>query len=411
MALDLTTFAPALKNIFSDQEVQNLVYKNNPFFAMVPKFEKFGGDQLKLPLIYGNPQGRSSTFSNAQGNKTSTQLKAFFLTRVQDYATASISNEVIKASESDAGAFLRAATTEIDGALHSIGRSIATALYRSGSGSIGQVSTTTNIATPNLILSNADDVTNFEVGQSLVFSATDGTGTVKTGSGFVVTVNRDTGVLTLSATVGGTAANLTTICATIAVSDYIFVQGDYNIKLSGLNGWLPATLGAGDSFFTVNRNADKTRLAGIYQDGRAKPIEEALIDLSVRINREGGNPDYCFMGHTDFSNLEKALGTRIQYVDVKPNYDASFGFKGMLLNSPSGTLKVMADVNCPSGFAYMLQMDTWRLNSLGKAPTLFDTDGLNMLRDATSDSVEIRVYSYHQLGCNAPGFNGRVQLR
>ena len=411
-SLDNNSFSAALKQIYPDKEVENLVYKDQPFFALVNKYENFYGQLLKQPLIYGNPQGRSATFSFAQSNQAPSSLAGYLLTRVRDYATASISNETIKASESDQGAFLEAVKLEVDGALHSIARSIGISLFRSGSGSIGRLNVG-SVAQTVWTLASLDDITNFEVNQSVVLSSTDGGGTVKTGSGYIVTIDRDAGTFTASATLGGTAANISTLIPTAAVNDWIFIQGDYDQKLSGLNAWLVATgaLSPTDNFFGVNRNADKTRLAGCYQDGRAKPIEEALIDITTRVNREGGRPDHIFVDHTDWANLEKALGSKVQYVDVKTDYEVAFAFRGIMLNTPKGYIKVLADINCTPGFGYCLQLDTWRLNSLGKAPTLFDTDGLTMLRQATADGVELRVYSYHQLGCAAPGWNGRVQLR
>ena len=70
-SLDLTSFAGALKEHYAGQRVQNMVYKNNPFLAMVSKYEKFGGKNYPLPLIYGNPMGRAATFATAQANKSS----------------------------------------------------------------------------------------------------------------------------------------------------------------------------------------------------------------------------------------------------------------------------------------------------------------------------------------------------
>lgn len=410
-SLDNTSFSAALKTIYPDKVVQNLVYKNNPLFAMLNKYEKFGGDQLKQPLIYGDPQGRSATFSYAQSNQAPSALKAFFLSRVRDYATASIANETLKASEGNENAFLEAAELEINGALHSISRSLAIALYRNGSGSIGRLANTA-FATHTWTLVNADDITNFEINQAIVVSGTDGGGTVRTGVGYIVAIDRDLGTFQCSATTGGAAANIDTLIPAVAASDYIFTQGDYGLKVSGLDAWLvPSSALTATPFFGVDRTSDKTRLAGVVQDGRAKPIEEAIIDLVTRVNREGGRPDTFFCDHTDWANLEKALGSKVQYVDVKPNYDLSFAFKGIAMNTPHGIVKVLADVNATSGWGYALQMDTWRLNSLGKAPTLFDTDGLTFLRQASADGVELRVYSYHQLGCSAPGWNGKVQLR
>ena len=138
MSLDLTSFQPVLKQHYTDMRIENMVYKDNPFLAMVPKYESFGGENLKLPIKYGIPQGRSATFATAQANKTNSQYKAFLLTRSRDYSLASIDNETIEASKGNSNAFLEAATTEIDGAIESCTRALAIDLYGNGSGSRGQ---------------------------------------------------------------------------------------------------------------------------------------------------------------------------------------------------------------------------------------------------------------------------------
>ena len=42
-ALNTTTFAYALKTLYSKKAVENLCYKDNPWFAMCPKDTTFGG--------------------------------------------------------------------------------------------------------------------------------------------------------------------------------------------------------------------------------------------------------------------------------------------------------------------------------------------------------------------------------
>jgi hypothetical protein len=404
--LDLTTFADALKTLYPDAKLNNMVYKTNPLMAMMSKNEKFFGENQKEPIIYGNPQARSATIANAisQTSAASSKLKAFLLTRVKDYATAQIDNETLKASESDMGAFLRAATLEIDGALHSAARSLAIAMYRTGSGSIGQIDASTVVASPTLQLSEPDDVTNFEVGQTLVASTTDGGGAVEAGTLVVIAVNRSTGTLT-------TNVDLNVGIPTIAVADFVFAQGDYDLKVSGLQAWLPYGGPSATPFFGVDRTADTTRLAGTYQDGTAKPVEEALIDLLVTIGRESGSPDYIFTNFSEYGNIEKALGSKVQYVNVSAPDMPEIGFQGIKVQGPRGTCTIIPDQNCPAKYAFALQMNTWTLHSLGKAPQLFDTDGLNMLRNATTDSLDVRVYYYAQMGCRAPGWNGVVKLR
>ena len=393
----MTTFAAALKQHYTNERIENMVYKDNPFLAMVAKYEDFGGENLKLPIKYGIPQGRSATFSDAQANKTNTQLKAFLLTRQADYSLASIANETIEASKRNTNAFMEAATVEIDGAIESATRSLAIACFGDGSGAIGQVlATTSSVAT--FTLKQIDDVTNFEVGMQLKLNAT------KTGSSGTLStavtvdgINRDTGVITLSAS------------ASLTANHFIYQEGDYDAKIKGLNAWVPSTAPAStDSFFGVNRSSDATRLGGIRFDGSSLPIEEALIGGASRVAREGGKPDVCFMNYSNFADLEKALGSKVSYVDVKASPE--IGVRGSLIHGPRGPIKVIPDQNCPKNVAFMLQMDVWKLYSLGKAPKILDADGLKFLRDSAADSVEVRVGYYAQLGCRGPGYNVRIAL-
>jgi len=400
MALDMTSFAPALKQLYPEKRIENMVYKDNPLFALLAKDTNFYGELMKLPIKYGAPQGSSSTFATAQANKTSSLLKAFLITRNKEYALASIDNETIEASRNNSGAFIEAASFEIDGAIETAGRNIAAALFGTGSGSRGQSSAAATGT--SITLSDVESVTNFEVGMEIVFSTADGGGTVKSGSVTVTHVNRDSGVLTvdaLTAIDGGTG---------IAASDYIFREGDYDSKLKGIQAWLPASAPSSTPFFNVDRSTDPTRLAGIRYDGSALPIEEALISAASRVAREGGKPDYCFMNYSKFADLEKALGSKVQYIDLKAN--AEIGFRGMLINGPRGPIKVVADQNCPGDRAFMLSMEYWKLMSLGAAPRILDIDGLKMLRESSADAVEVRVGAYLQLVCRAPGFNANIKL-
>lgn len=392
----MTSFDAALKVHYSPQRVENMVYKDNPLLAMVQKYELFGGKNLPIPIRIGIPQGRSATFATAQTNKQASVYKDFVLIRVSDYALASIQNETLEASKGDVNAFVQAATSEIDGAIQSAARSLAISMYRSKSGSVGQVASFTGTT---ITLLDPESVTNFEAEQVLVASATDGGGAgPRTGSVFITGVDRDLGVLT------ATTASI----AALANNDFLFVQGDYDLKLSGLLGWLPSTAPTSTPFFSVDRSVDVTRLGGIRFDGSAMPIEEAVISAASRAAREGGKPDYCFMSYSKYADLEKALSSKVQYIDMKVNPEIAF--RGILINGPRGPIKVVPDQNCPSDRAFMLQLDTWKVYSLGKAPRILESDGMKMLRESAADSVEIRVGYYAQLGCDAPGWNVNLRL-
>ena len=365
-ALDLNTVTQALKEHYKDLRVKNMVYKDNPLLALMPKYEQFGGENMPIPTQFGIANRRSATFGTGQALNTATNLARFVLTRVKDYSFASITGESIKATESNADAFLKYATLEIDGAIQSLTRSLAVSLYGDGSGQIGTIgalSANTTGTGRTITLTNTENVTNFEVGMVLRF-ADNNTSALDSDTFTVTAVDRDTGILTGDIASGGN----------IAITNAIFQSGDYvsasdRLKVSGLEAWIPT--GTPATLFGVTRTADRTRLAGVPFDGSSMPIEEALVSAASRLAREGGSPDHCFMDYTQFSNLEKALGSKVVYDKVSSD-DADIGLQALSIIGPKGPIRVIADQNCTPNVAYLLQMDTWSLNSLGAAPHILD---------------------------------------
>lgn len=403
-ALDTTTFDAALKQHYTPDRVFNMVYAQNPFLAMVPKMERFGGRNLPIPIVYGVTSGRSASFATAYANKNPGSYEDFVLTRAKDYSLADVENEVAEASRGDANAFMDAVTSEVDLAIRSITRSLAPSLYGSGSGSLGAIAS--GEGTVTITLSDTESVVNFEKGMVVVASSTDGGGGApdRVGGAAKVTitgVDRDAGTLTA-------AAAWDTLITDIAASDFLFVEGDYDAKVSGLAAWIPSTVTA-TSFFGVDRTQDSTRLGGVRITQGATPIDEALLSLSRRIGREGGAPDVCFMNHNRFSEVENALGSKVEFGQFDLPL-GKIGFKTLRIAGPTGPISVVADHNCPDDKAYMLTMNTWKLYSLGPAPHILQLDGQRILRNAALDSYEIRVGYYGNLACKAPGYSGVLEL-
>lgn len=48
MSLDLTSFAGALKQYYTNDKVENAVYQDNPLLAMIPKMTDFTGKNLPI---------------------------------------------------------------------------------------------------------------------------------------------------------------------------------------------------------------------------------------------------------------------------------------------------------------------------------------------------------------------------
>jgi len=401
-SLDLTSFDAALKVHYTDDEVERLTYNDHPLLALLMKDEKFKGKNLPIPIIYGNIAGRSAAFATAQTNSGPTQIEDFVLTRAKDYAVASIDGETMDAAEDDADAFMDAATTEFDSAFEAISSSLATSLYRNGTGSIGQVSAGSTVSAQVITLANPEDSVAFEVGMVLRGTSTDG-GAYDTGQEILAGIDRDTGVLT------ATSAAWNTVMTDLAASDYLLTSGDLNAKVKGLDAWMPSSV-TSTAFFGVDRTADSVRLGGARYDSttNGENIEEALINGAVRAGRHGGRVTHYFMSMERWGDLGKILGSKREYVQVHAT--AEVNFPAYEVQGPKGLIKVIADQDCQPNIAWGLDMRCWKFYSLKKCPRILQRDGNKLLRLSSADGDEFRVGYYGQLGGRAPGRNVRVTL-
>lgn len=387
--LNMTTFDAALKVRYTDQKIQDMVYADAVALAMVPKKESGGGKYEVIPLKYGNVVGSSATFATAQGNKGSSLLTDFAVTRIKHYTLADIDNEVVLASKGMANAFMEAAEYEIDSAIATEGRDLAISLYGDGSGALAQVD---SVNSQVITLKNPSDVVNFEVGRVLVAYTAKSGGSQHDSTFTISKIDRILGKLTVVGTI-----------THVVQDDWLFFEGDRGLKLAGFGAWLPDTAPTtGDNFFGVDRSVDVTRLSGLREDYSNAVLEEAIIDAANLVAREGGKPDTLFVSFEKYGDLVKSLGSKVQYLDAKVG---TIGFAGVQLTGPKGIIKVLPDQNCPTNRGYLLTMKTWQLISLGKAPQILMQDGLRAARNASSDSVEVRIGHYSNLACFAPGWN------
>lgn len=405
MAITVTSFDAALKVRYTPERLRFMGYRNNPLLAMLPKSETLSGKYVVVPVWHGAGGGRSATFSNATGNQADHGSVDFQLTRTKNYGIHYLDADALAASRGEASAFLEARMVMMDETVYNLTRDIANDLYRDGSGKRGSVG---SISTTVLTLADRNDVVHFEVGMELV-GAADATSALRDSgnSATITAIDRDAGTLT-------SGSNWTTQISGLTTGDLLFVEGDYvsasdRNKASGLDAWLPATAPSATAFFSVDRTADVQRLGGIRYDGSSSSVHEAIIDAGTIAFEAGAQPDFVFMNPLHKAEVVKSLQQQARYEPVLSS-DGRVGFQSVVVETGAGPVRVVADPNCPKGVAYMLQMDTWKLYSLGAVPHLADEDGLSILRSSDADQYEVRFRSWAQLGCSAPGRNTRIAL-
>lgn len=416
---DEATIAAMFKIYYQPGKFYNTVYKNNPLFAMMPKDPEFVGLSSAEPIVIGTSQNRSAQFSYSNQFLTTDIAKQFNVRVATDYSQAAISNKSMLASRNNEGAFVRESTFAMDNALLSLTRSVCGQMYRAGTGSVAQISSaaTINSSTVQVAISNPGDITNIELGMNIAFSATDG-GSLRSNTSvncFVVAVDQLNGTFLCSSTFQGAPAALSSLVTGISVGDYIYQSaGDLNSVFPGLTGWLPGSSVTSSLFYDVDRTSNSQRLAGNLINATSMSIEEGISFGATMIAVAGGTPDYCFMNPRDYYNLITSLGNQkqsIQYTrEEVDNPKVTIGFSAITINTGAGPIKVIQDLNCPQGKAFLLQMDTWRMRSIGEPIRLFNGDSLTFIRSPDQDNLNIRCFSYSALSCRAPGYNAQILL-
>lgn len=397
-SLSLSAYDAFLKEIYADGAPAELAMKDKPLLEYLPKNAGFSGDTYVVPVGIENPQGASSVLSTAITNAASSVQTKFVATaRNSLYQVAVLDAENMAASEGKAGAFAAARQREIDGMLDNIGKTIHQYCYRSGSGSLGQASNIVDGSGEAVItLANKSDVHNFSLGQTLEANDTDNATSVRAGAPQVIERSVSAGTITVDETVVATHSWGTT--------DFLFPIDNQDVVMTGLAGWLPLAEPSATAFFGVDRTDDVTRLAGHRVDNSSRSIYENMSELAMLIGEEGGNPDTCFMNPRAVHLLAQEVGAK---VTRQEGGTQRLGFTGFMLETVGNKgIKVVQDWACPQNRAYMLQRNTWEIAHLKGLVHLVEDDGRIALRGSTTDTIEVRGRSWHELMCRAPAYNG-----
>lgn len=400
--LDVASFLPALKLLYP-KGLAEILYPKCPLMGWMPKSTDFYGEAAVITPMYGGTRG-STTFTNAINDQGVVSLSRFLVTRVKDYAPASIEAEALMASANDKGAIAKALDTQIKGALYEFGRSAAFQIYSDGTGRRGRVSGF--VAGQDFFtLANVEDVVRFEVGMDLQASV--GVTVPAPTDPFVriTAINRRTGLITTDAALG-----IETVIIGFADTWGVFRSGDGGNCATGLNGWVPTNDpgvgGVPPNLFGLNRTIDPLRLAGVRIAGGGGVMEETVFDAVAEAHINGAQPDTLFINSRRFAELQKSMYSKT-WVTVNTDIPG-IGYKALQFPTDYGEIAVISDPNCPTAEGYLLQRDSWKLHSLGEFPHFATDDGLKYRRLATADAIEFRIRGFWNVECDKPGMNAVI---
>jgi hypothetical protein len=408
VSFDVSSTAAILKELYgTGLPVEFLAYKDRPFLAMLAKEEEMGGKYVPVPTIVNDGAGDSMDFSTAQAGQQAADNVQFRVTGKTFHGVATLTGDAVASAQKEGPkAFVEAIKLAVDTRINSVANAVSTHLFGTGTGTIGK-SVSGTITSGAITLTDPNQIVHFSKGMTLNATDTDG-GTATGAAGYVVSVNRAAGTLVVSTSQGG--AGTTPASWSGTNFPFLVAKGNLNAQGPGLNGYLPSTApSSGESFLTIDRSID-SRLYGVPFNAAGVPIEEALIDASALVFREGGSPDIFITNPMTIAKLDKALGSKVHYVDLTG--PAGISFRAIEVNTGKGTIRCLGDRDSATTDGYLLEMKSWKLFSAGKVPRFNTEDSggvLQFIPVSNADSAELRIVArLVALACNAPGHNARL---
>lgn len=428
MGATFSDYDPALKEIYSEARTASLAFVKNVLLGTLPK-ERSGGDYFVQNIHTSAPGGSSATWSKAKTNGTASRMSKLNITRISMFQRIGVDLHLFSSAKKSDESIVKI-TTEFDNGFKELSAKIERRLFRSSSGKIGKVATTTTVSGATIILTDKADAFNFQPGDKLNFCATETGSSVRSGgtlSGILTVSSVDTDAGTIL-----TAGSDMNAEAGVATGDFIYQDGDYDLCISGLESWLPgdpstrATV-LGTSFFGLTRSTSPQKLGGVFVNGATLggDINDIFIKLAAELSKFGGEPDLVIMPIDAFTDLQRIWKGHTPYTNVQIAGTDSSGANvlriskiapGMKAQIGAFMLTIVPSRYCPSNRMYMLETSTWTIRYVGsKLPCfMLEEVGDQMLRLDTTGStvpeVECWLAGYANLGCEAPGRNGVAYL-
>lgn len=407
---DLTSVGNALKKLYPIDEAKAALYEAVPLYGMIEKKDVFEGDGTYNITVQSSGQyGIGTTMQGAIQNRTSNDYSRFAVTRARMYGVGRISREAIKAGRSNKGSVIRTLDREQKALMKSMKRILSNLLWGGGGGALGQL----GIGSINgnaFTLVDKRQVVWFERNMPLILSPTSGTviSPARAGQLVVSAVDRQNGIITCT-------QPITTGVPGAVDSDFVFLYSVYggdasNAVITGVAGWVPDANPNNTLFYGVDRSVDPTRLGGLRYNINRAPIEEGLQAALGVAAIEGQAPSTGFMNPYDYTRLTTSIGSQrmLSQVASKTSPDMpSIGYKGVKIIAPNdgGECEFYPDHGVPAGHAYLLDLSSWELATLGDMLEYVDDDGVVILRSPNSDEFEWRIGAYGNLACDNPGAN------
>lgn len=391
--------ASIYKTIWPQEVIEQMMFKRSILLALCEKDTEWDGDLRKIVVKYAGTNGRSHSYDAAYANRRASKKKHMSIETADNFSLFAVDHKAVTLARNKKGAVVKLVEDETKNAIEKLARDTAMKLHGNGGGALGQIDSTTNVATPVLKFRSTKSLRGLDEGDVLEFSTDDGTG----GAGTlavkleVVGVNYKTREATLN-------ANLNTVPG-LTTSSYVFIDGDYGAAIKGLPYYIARTdtIATNVQPWGMNGAPNLTRLRGYRCGGKGLPADLQIKKLLTQMRDLGEEPTHILCGTQKHDELDTILGTNRRYADVKVG---EVGFTGIKFVSTGGETPVLPDPDLDEELIYAITADKLVFASAGEYPDWLTMDGKRMESEEASNSFMGKIGGYSQFYPLAPGQHG-----
>ena len=373
----------ALKSLYLGVVANQLNTEINPLFAKIEQTTSdVWGKEVRKLAPYGLNGGiGAGTETGDLPIAGQNNYAQFVLTLKNLYGTIEISDQAIRASQNNAGAFVNLLAAEMEGLLRASKFNFGRMLFGDGSGTLCKVVS----QTANVI--KVDNIQNLMDGMIIeVLSAS--TKEPVIGPTRITAIDRTTKHVVLE--------NRSLATNTAAADDIVVVQGSYNNELTGLG----AIFSSSTELYGLNRvdykwlNPTKTTSSSITDI-----VIQSALDKLDEIS--GSQPDFIVCSSGVKRAYQNYLITNRSNIDVM---NLQGGYKAISFNG----IPLVSDRFAPKGTMYLLNTKDFHLHQLCDWRWLEGDDGRVIKQVANKPVYKATLVKYADMICDRP--NGQAVI-
>lgn len=401
--LDLSAASNVLKTFYLGP-IRKMLNNSTILLSKLDKdssTQSVDGTSFTVPLHYGRnlAAGIGVAENGALPTAGNQQYAKAVVPNKYTYATIEISGPVMKATKTNAGAFIRALDSELKGAMTDMKRSVNRQIHGDGRDALAFWTTADNTSGTTVDDEHGNAFTHLPVGQTVTCDLIDASdNTTELGSDIVVTLGAENATsydITWTGSVSGSADGDYLVLANTLGKQMMGIQGiidnvDPPLLTGGLHG-LPVASNAWWKAQVVGSDTSKQDLS--------------FSNMQRVLSKIASNSDY---DEKDVKLLLCSYNIRDKYYDLAVNerrfvntMTLDGGFEGLEFNGKP----LVPDNQCKHGRIYFITPETLKIFRTSDFDWM-DQDGSLLSRKQGYDVYQATLFHYGDLGCVARNANG-----